>query len=421
MTPTPPAAGRPRDLRLDFFRGSAMFIILLAHTPGNPWTLWIPARFGFSDATEIFVFCSGMASAIAFGSVFERAGWAMGTARVAFRCWQVYWAHVGLFLAVAALTVVFNGLDLGTRDYVGQLNLYPFFETDTMRQLVGLLTLTYVPNYFDILPMYLVVLVMIPLVMAAAAIDRRAVAVLVLGVWLGAQSGLLWLPAEPWSDREWFFNPFGWQLVFFTGFAFGRGWIAPPPVTRWLVLLAVAVVLLSLPLEHFRVLQAFAPAREARAALEAVGLVGKTDFAFLRYAHFLALAYLAWAAVGPGGVRLSSAGALQPVVNQIRKVGTQSLAVFMTSLVVAQTLAMLADVSGAGAGVWLVLNAAGFAALIATAHAVSWFKRQPWRAAGAAARAEASRAGAPFPHADAPRAPAPGAIGERRAVSQGGD
>ena len=46
-----------RDPRLDFYRGIAMFIILLAHTPGNWWTLWIPARFGFSDATEIFVFC----------------------------------------------------------------------------------------------------------------------------------------------------------------------------------------------------------------------------------------------------------------------------------------------------------------------------------------------------------------------------
>ncbi|MDZ4093637.1 MAG: OpgC domain-containing protein, partial [Paracoccaceae bacterium] len=52
-----------RDRRLDVFRGLAMFIILIAHTPGNFLTLWIPARFGFSDATEIFVFCSGMASA----------------------------------------------------------------------------------------------------------------------------------------------------------------------------------------------------------------------------------------------------------------------------------------------------------------------------------------------------------------------
>jgi hypothetical protein len=73
--PTLPVAPRPRgstviaaaaratlrDPRLDFFRGLAMFIILIAHVPSNWWTLWIPARFGFSDATEIFVFCSGMA------------------------------------------------------------------------------------------------------------------------------------------------------------------------------------------------------------------------------------------------------------------------------------------------------------------------------------------------------------------------
>jgi len=54
-----------------------MFIIFIAHVPGNSWTLWIPARFGFSDATEIFVFCSGMASAIAFGRVFNEHSWSL--------------------------------------------------------------------------------------------------------------------------------------------------------------------------------------------------------------------------------------------------------------------------------------------------------------------------------------------------------
>ena len=78
------ALHRPRDPRLDFYRGIAMFIILCAHIPGNRWTGWIPARFGFSDATEIFVFCSGMASAIAFGGSFARHGWWLGTARVAY-------------------------------------------------------------------------------------------------------------------------------------------------------------------------------------------------------------------------------------------------------------------------------------------------------------------------------------------------
>ncbi len=78
-------ASSPRDPRLDFFRGIAMFIILIAHIPRNPWTSWIPARFGFSDATEIFVFCSGMASALAFGAIFARAGLAMGALRIAHR------------------------------------------------------------------------------------------------------------------------------------------------------------------------------------------------------------------------------------------------------------------------------------------------------------------------------------------------
>ncbi len=374
---TPPS--RPRDLRLDFFRGTAMFIILFAHTPGNPWTLWIPARFGFSDATEMFVFCSGMASAIAFGGVFERAGWAMGTARIIYRVWQVYWAHIGLFLAVATLVVFFNRLEVSSVDYVGRLNLYPFFTTDTLSQLLGLMTLTYVPNYFDILPMYLVVLAMIPIVMLLSRINRAAAFAFVGLVWLAAQFELLWMPAEPWSDREWFFNPFGWQLVFFTGFAFGRGWISPPPVTRWLLLLAGAFVLLSVPLEYFRVLQTVPLANDARAWLISIGLIGKTDFAILRYLHFLALAYIAWAAVGPNGIRLHNAGVLQPVVSQIRKVGTQSLAVFMTSLVVAQTLSMLSHVIGRSGLNWLLLNTAGIVILIVTAHVVSWFKRLPWR------------------------------------------
>ena len=155
-----PVAGT-RDPRLDFFRGIAMFIILIAHIPSNSLTLWIPARFGFSDATETFVFCSGMASAIAFGRAFKDSGWVMGTTRVSFRIWQVYWAHIGLFFAIAATMVALNALVPEGRNYVSQLNLHHFFN-DTQTNLIALMTLTYVPNYFDILPMYLVILAMMP-------------------------------------------------------------------------------------------------------------------------------------------------------------------------------------------------------------------------------------------------------------------
>ncbi|MEQ9248514.1 MAG: OpgC domain-containing protein, partial [Nitratireductor sp.] len=154
-----------RDPRLDFFRGIAMFIILLAHTPGNLWTKWLPARWGFSDATEMFVFCSGMASAIAFGKLFQSKGLAMGTARIAFRVWQVYWAHIGLFFVVLACMLALPYLGFTLRDYISQLNLPPFLN-NIEGNMIGLMTLTYVPNYFDILPMYLVILAMIPFMMA---------------------------------------------------------------------------------------------------------------------------------------------------------------------------------------------------------------------------------------------------------------
>jgi len=300
----PPASARssrPRDPRLDFFRGLTMFIILIAHVPNNWLALWIPARFGFSDATEVFVFCSGMASALAFGRVFRDRGVAMGTVRVGFRVWQVYWSHVALFMAVAASMAALNMTGWFERDYVGQLNLHRFFD-DAGTNLPALMTLTYVPNYFDILPMYLVVLALMPLVVALAQADRRLAAAGVLALWLGANLGGWALPAEPWSEREWFFNPFGWQLVFFTGFAFMAHWLPAPPRRRWLMLLAGAMLLASLPLSYYRFIGAVP---EIRAWREAWGpLFQKTDFGILRYAHFLAIAYLAWIAVGERGHRL---------------------------------------------------------------------------------------------------------------------
>jgi len=525
---------RARDLRLDFFRGLAMFIILLAHTPGNPWTLWIPARFGFSDATEIFVFCSGMASGIAFGSVFVKRSWFLGTGRILYRIWQVYWAHIGIFLATAAMLVLLNGTGLGPpdKDYTRWFPVGGLF-TRTEETLVGLLTLTYVPGLFDILPMYLAILAMVPLVMTIHAMGgREAAFAFIVATWLcanlagyarGAEdvgtpstfqmifieigSLFRWmnLPGIPWLENAtWFFNPFGWQLVFFTGFAFAMGWLPPPPIRRSLVFLALAVVLVTLPLawhKTYQHLTGYLPGDwgggwlwDARGFIEPVRW--KTWIGGWRFLHFLAVAYLAWAAVGPGGIRLSAgwrvvartartraivrtgaaiiAAATVPwtyiseiklisptldaylfehfvidgryhgllhlvhlaamialiwhsigdrarrwlvqdaflgLVPVIRKVGTQSLAVFMVSIALARFNGWWMDSMGvwietrgfdylAPRDVWMVgfVNLTGFGVLIATAYTVGWFRDQPWRRrsdpARAAAPSSADRAGA---------------------------
>lgn len=391
------SAVRIRDLRLDFFRGIAMFIILIAHTPGNILSLWIPARWGFSDATEIFVFCSGMASAIAFGGAFARVGWLLGTARVLFRVWQVYWAHVGLFFATLAMTVYLTDLDITGRNYWGQLNLWPIFvESDQWQNsniLLSFMSLRYVPNYFDILPMYMIVLLLMPLIMALAQVHKGLIVAFVIGVWLMAQDALLqaiglgaWhleFPAEPWTDRSWFFNPFGWQLIFFTGFAFMRGWLPKPPATPALFVLAACIVLTNIPLSNIGVrvmgLEWAADWREANAAL-----FDKSDFAILRYVHFLSLAYISWVLAGDHGNRLLARGTgaaaqvWDKVLAVILKVGQQSLAVFVFSMFTARIMGFAMDVMGRDLITTLAVNLVGCALLVAVAYGAGWFKSQPW-------------------------------------------
>ncbi|UWR04187.1 OpgC domain-containing protein [Ruegeria conchae] len=384
------APARTRDPRLDFYRGIAMFIILIAHIPNDPWAKWIPARFGFSDATEIFVFCSGMASAIAFGGAFMHKGWLMGTARVSFRIWQVYWAHICLFFFVAMTMAALNQSGLFEKNYISSLNLQHFFN-DPATQIVGLFTLTYVPNYFDILPMYLVVLAMMPLFMGLYRIGFWAVALTSVTIWLIAQYDYLDLPAEPWSDRQWFFNPFGWQLLFFTGFAFMRGWIPAPPVSKTLIWAASLFLIFSMPFGSWKVftwINAAAPdlADEIRKVWPVTKeFRNKTDFGLFRYLHFLSLAYLGWVVAGEHGHRLivtgqgAAAKVWQFLLSVITKVGQQSLAVFVFSMAAARLIGVGLDLSGRDVASVFVANMIGFAMIIGVAYLAAWFKSHPWK------------------------------------------
>ncbi|MEM9221527.1 MAG: OpgC domain-containing protein [Pseudomonadota bacterium] len=368
---------RPRDLRLDFFRGLGMFIIFIAHVPANAWVLWIPARFGASDATEIFVFCSGMASAIAFGAIFRDRSFWLGTTRTAYRVWQVYWAHIGLFCVTVAMLVVFNEIS-NSEYYTERLYVLPFFEAPA-EHLVGLMTLNYVPNYFDILPMYLVLLAMMPIV-AWLGLKNRWLAFGFIGIiWLLAQFDLIQFSAEvrPDVEREWFFNPFGWQLVFFTGFAFMMGWLPAPPTSRRLIALAVGVLIFNLIFgsrwgwQYFQWIYDF---RDATWPLFA-----KTDQGIYRFTHFLAIAYLAYIAAGEGGRRLAGGGLWGGFVAVVRKVGQQSLAVFLASMVLAQAAGALLDVTGRNFFTVPMANVGGFVIIVAIAYMTAFFKSQPWR------------------------------------------
>ncbi len=371
---------KQRDVRLDFFRGLGMFIILIAHITNNPWTLYIPARFGFSDATEMFIFCSGMASAIAFGAVFARAGFFMGLFRVVFRIWEIYWVHIATFMLTLAAMFIVNRTGLFSRDEVSTLNLVPFLKSSG-NQVIGLFTLTYVPNYFDILPMYIVILALLPVMMLLARINVYLALVASALLWLVATTTNLNLPAEYWfsnnSTRQWFFNPFAWQLVFFTGFAFMSGWMPAPPRSRGLAIAAAVFLLISLPFAWHITIGEFEAIKTWRKDWRV--LIDKTDFGLLRYLHFLALAYLAWLGVGTAGENLTRTPFMQGLSRILTRVGQQSLAVFASSIVLARVLGAVLNELGSGFWASLFVNVLGFFCIYAVANIAAFSKSEPWK------------------------------------------
>src|ERR1700693_2555058 len=67
--------GDHRDLRVDAYRGLALWFIFIDHIPDNALT-WLTLRnYGFSDTSEVFVFVSGYTCMLAYGGAPPQEGW----------------------------------------------------------------------------------------------------------------------------------------------------------------------------------------------------------------------------------------------------------------------------------------------------------------------------------------------------------
>ena len=390
-----------RDPRLDFFRGLAMFIIFSAHVPNNIVTQFIPARFGPSDATEMFIFCSGYAAAIAFGSTFRYAGFWIGVWRILLRIWQIYWAHIGLFLSIAFVCVVAN--TFLEQDYVQKLNITYFFE-NTPEAVIGLFSLFYIPNLFDILPIYIIALAFVPVMILLRRIHISIFLLAVVSLYLSTWVFNLELSADH-TGRPWFFNPFAWQLLFFTAFAFGSGWLQAPKPQILLFSLAFLYVLAWIPLSFGLIREAYPPFQELRqfflygdytltnpigAQIDRLwgGLITqypniitfsvlfehgtpKTNFHLFRYLHILALVYLMMCIFWKKEQLLLR---FSPII----KVGQNALPTFLTSIFLSWCGGIFLDQVGREWWSWTLVNLSGFLGLILVAYVAAWYKETPW-------------------------------------------
>ena len=165
--PTAPAISLPavgeRELRLDLFRGLALWLIFIDHLPPSLLTWFTIRNYGFSDATEIFIFISGYTAAFVYGRAMLEAGFVVATARILRRVWQIYVAHVFLFtIFLAEISYVATSFENPL--YSEEMGIMDFLKQPDVT-IVQALLLRFRPVNMDVLPLYIVLMLLLPLIL----------------------------------------------------------------------------------------------------------------------------------------------------------------------------------------------------------------------------------------------------------------
>ena len=363
--------GAARDLRLDFFRGLALFSIFIDHVPNNIVAQFTLQSVMFADAAEVFILISGYTAGMVYGRAMERQGFLIAGLRVGHRVWQLYIAHVFLF-AIFMATMAYTVDALNKSLYAEEFQAADFLNEPGVA-VVKALTLQFQPAYMDILPLYIVLLAAFPFVLAGFRVWPWGVLLASLALWLAVQlDPRIALPAYPGPDRVWYFNPFGWQALFFIGAWLGwRGTRGPLPWLdrRWLFRLAAGFAVAAFVIRFSWTLHGLNYLIPALASGKPLWFfLSKEDLGLLRFASVLAVALLVARLVAPQARFLAGRLAWPFVV-----CGRHSLHIFCLGILLSVISHLVLNEFFGGVLMQLAVSAAGVAIMIAVAALMEWF------------------------------------------------
>jgi len=365
---TLPAVGE-RELRLDLFRGLALWLIFLDHLPNNILA-WLTIRnYGFSDATEIFIFISGYTAAFVYGRAMLNSGFVIASARILRRVWQIYVAHVFLFtIFLAEISYVATRFENPL--YSEEMGIMDFLKQPDVT-IIQALILRFRPVNMDVLPLYIVLMLFLPLILWL--MKWRTDVTLALSVALYAATWHFDLYLSAYPNGVWFFNPFAWQLLFVFGAWCALGGarrmsrILSSNVTLWiciayLVFGFVIAMIWNFPPQLGHLMPKW---------LESwMYPVNKTDLDVIRFAHFLALAAVTVRFLPKDWPPLKSVW-LRPLI----LCGQHSLEIFCLGVFLAFAGHFVLAEVGGGAVMHVVISLAGIVIMSAMAWVISWYKR----------------------------------------------
>ena len=348
---------------IDFWRGCVLCMIFVDHMPGNALENLTPRNFGFSDAAEAFVFLSGMSIALAYGGRFA-AGERLRTLRgLARRVAKLYGAHIGLSLA--ALTIFFGGAALLAEPGLLEAHGRDLFVDNPGLGLLGLMSLGHQLGYFNILPLYIVLIACVPALLLIASIDCRLMLASSAVLYQLVRTYHWSLPNWP-GPGSWFFDPLAWQFLFAIGVAVGlKASSGPLPAPRSLTIIAAVIVAASaLVVTHGLWVASDTAWRDVWDWARAPLALGKSELGLARLVHFLAAAYLIYAT----GVAARFSGI--PGYRMLTRLGRNSLNVFALISVSSALWQTLAEHAARTIWLDLALAAAGLAAVYLVVRAI---------------------------------------------------
>jgi hypothetical protein len=228
---------------VDFWRGFALVTIFINHIPGFFYAKFTFSSYSVADSADLFVFLAGWSLRYVMGRGERTTPIRDVVARLGGRAVELYAAQVMItMIAIAILATTATVLD---NPLLLEWNNAAAVFHDPVPAHIGLAILSHQMGYFDILPLYVVMMLMAPVF---ALIDRAAPALVLpvsLTIYLIVLAFQITLPTWP-VPGNWFFNPLAWQTVFVLGFVLAKDDAGPGAFARrhifWLRIAAAPIV-----------------------------------------------------------------------------------------------------------------------------------------------------------------------------------
>ncbi|MCC8936906.1 hypothetical protein CI1B_59240 [Bradyrhizobium ivorense] len=358
-----------RDLRLDLFRGIANWAIYLDHIPDNVVN-WITTRnYGFSDAADLFVFISGYTASFVYARMMLERGFVVGATRLTKRVWQLYVAHIILFVIYIA-SISYLALRFGDSEIINEFNVAGLVDnaTETLRQ--GLF-LKFKPVNLDVLPLYIVLMGLFPPVLWFMLRRPNWTMLASIALWLVSRHMGWNLAAYP--AGTWYFNPFAWQVLFVFGSWCAMGGarknmhIINSPYTLWFCIAYMIFALIMTMAGRFPDFGALFPDW----LYSAFNPNDKTNLAPYRFLHFVVITVLVIRFIPKDWAALE-----WKVFDPLIVCGQQSLAVFCVGVFLSFVGHFELSMSSGSLFAQIFVSISGIAIMTIVAYYISWSKRQ---------------------------------------------